>query len=257
MKGSNTERGSTAFPYLSEKERFSFPKPETATAEGIVAVGGNLSPGMLLSAYGQGIFPWFSSDEPLLWWSPDPRFVVFPEEVQVSESMRKVIRKGLFTYSLDLRFRDVITACSRTPRPGQDGTWITEDMIEGYCGLHELGYAHSVEVYDGGELSGGLYGVSLGSAFFGESMFAWKSNASKAAFILLSCLLASEGFRVIDSQVRTSHVESLGGRPIPRSEYLDLVGLCIAEPTRRGAWNELFPEFPASVRAEERGLLST
>jgi len=245
------------FPYLTENERFSFPEPDTATDEGIVAVGGNLSPGMLLSAYGQGIFPWFSHDEPLLWWSPDPRFVVFPEEVAVSESMRKVIRKGVFTYSLDLRFRDVITACSRTPRPGQDGTWITEDMIEGYCKLHALGYAHSVEVYDGGELSGGLYGVSLGSAFFGESMFAWKSNASKAAFILLSCLLASEWFGVMDSQVRTAHVESLGGRPIPRAEYLDLVAQCLAEPTRRGSWNEFFPEFPASARAAERGLVST
>ena len=245
------------FPYLSERERFPFPPPATATREGIVAVGGNLSPGMLISAYSQGLFPWFSDDEPLLWWSPNPRFVIFPREARLSQSLRKFIRKGSFTYSLDRRFRDVITACSRTPRPGQDGTWITEDMIEGYARLHELGYAHSVETYEGGELVGGLYGVSLGNLFFGESMFAWRPNASKAAFILLAFALGSAGFGLIDSQVRTAHVESLGGRPIPRTAYLELLGKGLEAETRRGDWGSLFLAFPASAWAAEKGLFST
>jgi leucyl/phenylalanyl-tRNA--protein transferase len=245
------------FPFLSEDERFLFPHPDKATPEGILAVGGNLSPGMLLSAYGQGVFPWFSENEPVLWWSPDPRFVLFPRELRVSESMKKVIRKGLFTYGIDTRFRDVVTACSRTPRPGQNGTWITEGMIEGYSRLHELGYAHSVEVYSGCELVGGLYGVSLGRVFFGESMFTWKPNASKAAFLLFGLALGSLGFDIIDSQVSTAHMESMGGRYVSRKEYLGILKNSLEKDTLKGDWKSLFPEFPRSEWARGRGLFST
>jgi leucyl/phenylalanyl-tRNA--protein transferase len=244
------------FPYLSEHEHFYFPHPEKATPEGILAVGGNLSPGMLISAYSQGIFPWFSDNEPILWWSPDPRFVIFPRDVRVSKFMKKVIRKGIFGFSLDSRFRDVVTACSRTLRPGQNGTWITEDMIEGYARLHELGYAHSVEVYTDNDLAGGLYGVSLGGVFFGESMFAWKPNASKAAFLLFSLALGSLGFDLIDSQVKTAHIESLGGRCVSRDDYLSILKKSLEKETVKGNWKSVFPDFPRSECARDRGLFS-
>jgi leucyl/phenylalanyl-tRNA--protein transferase len=205
---------------------------------------------MLLSAYKRGIFPWFSEGDPILWWSPDPRFVLFPESLHVSGTMRKVMRRYLkregFELALDRDFPSIIRACSSAPRTGQDGTWITEGMIEGYIELHRLGYAHSVELYSGGELLGGLYGVSLGSAFFGESMFSRGPDASKSALIPFVWMLGEEGFSLIDSQVRTGHVASIGGREIAREEYLVLLATCLRNPTRKGDWGSIFPRFPES-----------
>ena len=235
------------FPYLPEDADFPFPDPADADPHGILCTGGNLSPGMLLSAYRRGIFPWFNEGDPIIWWSPDPRFVLFPPELHVTETMRKVLRRRRFELSLDRDFPAVISACSRAPRPGQDGTWITADMIEAYVELHRLGFAHSAEARLDGELVGGLYGVSLGSAFFGESMFSRADDASKAAFIPLVWRLVQEGFTLVDSQVYTDHLAGLGAREIPRAEYLRTLAERLAAPTRRGDWGSLFPDFPASA----------
>jgi leucyl/phenylalanyl-tRNA--protein transferase len=230
-----------SFPYLSETEYFRFPPVDSATPDGIVAVGGNLSPGMLLSAYRQGIFPWYSDNEPILWWSPDPRFVLFPGELSVSKSLRRTLRRDRFSISFDSRFHQVVEACKQAPRPGQEGTWITPDMQEGYSRLHELGYAHSVEAFADGELAGGLYGVSLGRCFFGESMFSRVSDASKVALVALVHTVATLGFPFIDSQVYTSHLARFGAREIPRAHYLRLLEEAIRQPTLRGNWGELIP----------------
>lgn len=230
---------SREFPYLDEDTYFPFPAVETAaTEEGIVAAGGNLSPGMLLSAYKQGIFPWYSDDEPILWWSPDPRFVLFPDELHVSHRMERVLRKKEFRVTFDHAFDSVIEACRTAPRPGQDGTWITAAIVEGYGRLHELGYAHSVESWKEGELVGGLYGVSLGSIFFGESMFTRVPNASKAALIELVARLRTVGVTLIDCQSYTSHLESLGARNIARSEFFELLAAALEGETLRGRWDE-------------------
>lgn len=231
---------SKKFPYLGEHERFQFPPPEQATSEGILGVGGNLSPGMLISAYSQGVFPWFSPGDPILWWCPDPRFVLFPEKLHVSHSMRRALRHGEFTVTLDADFKTVIESCSAAPRRGQKGTWITPEMISSYRELHSLGYAHSVEVRKDGEIVGGLYGVSLGSAFFGESMFARVSNASKVGFVRLVEVLKRYGFDLVDSQVYTEHLASLGAEDIPRARYLDLLGTALGKSDRKGNWGRLF-----------------
>jgi leucyl/phenylalanyl-tRNA--protein transferase len=235
------------FPYLEPEESFAFPDPRGADEWGVVCTGGNLSPGLLLSAYRQGIFPWFSEGEPLLWWSPDPRFVLFPEKLHISATMRKIIKKGSFELSLDRDFPAVIRACSTSYRKGQKGTWITEDMIEGYIRLHELGLAHSAEARLEGRLVGGLYGVSLGSVFFGESMFSFESDASKAVFIPLVLALREEGFTLVDSQVYTDHLAGLGAEEITRDSYLALLKEGLTKPTRKGSWAALFPAFPESA----------
>ena len=234
------------FPYLSENERFSFPDPAEAEHESIIAWGGNLSPGMLLSAYEHGLFPWYGEDDPVIWQSPDPRFVIFPETLHISASMKKVLRQKKFTITLDTDFPAVIRACSRKDRPGHDGTWISCDMISAYTELHRLGWAHSAEAYIDGELSGGLYGVRLGGIFFGESMFSLKPNASKAAFITLAQLLFQDGVRVIDCQQHTRHMESMGGVDMDRKEFLALLNEALsARPSgasdkvdRRGSWGK-------------------
>ncbi len=223
-------------PYFDEKTRIIFPPVESSTPEGIVMAGGNLSPGMLLSAYRQGIFPWYSEGDPVLWWSPDPRCVLFPAEVHISGSMRKLIRKNRFRITLDTCFREVITACRETPRVGQDGTWITVDMLEAYVGLHEHGYAHSVEVWSGAELAGGLYGVSLGCCFFAESMFTWTVNASKYALISLARIMEKMSFGLIDCQVFSPHLETMGVRMIPRGEFLPRLKECLKNETKKGSW---------------------
>jgi leucyl/phenylalanyl-tRNA--protein transferase len=238
------------FPYLGENGRFDFPPPEKAKDRSIVCWGGNLSPGMLLSAYEQGIFPWYAEGEPLLWHSPDPRFVLFPEKLHVSQSMKKLLRRGDFTMALDRDFPAVIRACSEVPRPGQDGTWITGDVVRAYTELHRLGWAHSAEAYSGGELSGGCYGIRLGSVFFGESMFARKANASKAAFLTLAELLFADGVAFIDCQVYTNHLASLGGEDINRKDFLALLRETLAsrisrtsaadQADRRGNWGALY-----------------
>jgi leucyl/phenylalanyl-tRNA--protein transferase len=210
------------FPYLGENDRYSFPDP--AVAEGdIVAIGGNLSPGMLLSAYRQGIFPWYNSGDPILWQSPDPRFVIFPEKLHISASMRKLLKRGDYAVSFDRDFAGVIAGCAETERPGQEGTWITEDIIAAYTVRHRLGWAHSAEAYRDGELAGGCYGIYLGRVFCGESMFARKPNASKAAFLGLARRLFAHGAAFIDCQVPSDHLRSLGGEEISRAGFLRLI----------------------------------
>jgi leucyl/phenylalanyl-tRNA--protein transferase len=187
---------------------------------------------MLLSAYEQGIFPWFNPEDPVLWQSPDPRFVIFPENLHVSRSMEKVLRQGIFTIRFDTSFREVMEGCATIERSGQDGTWITTDMLDAYCELHRLGFAHSAEAFFEGKLAGGCYGLLLGKVFFGESMFARVSNASKAAFLTLARLLFANGLAFIDCQVPTNHLRSLGGVEVPRRDFLDLLRQTNADRNR-------------------------
>lgn len=198
---------------------------------------------MLLSAYRQGVFPWFNQDDPILWWTPDPRFVLFPSEVHVSSSLRRFMKQEQYTITADTDFAAVIEACARTPRPGQRGTWITDDMMGGYGRLHELGFAHSIEVWNGSSLVGGLYGVSLGQAFFGESMFTHAQNASKCALVTLARFLEARDFCLIDSQLHTNHVERMGGVEIPRPEFLQLLQQALSGPTMRGSWSSSLQDF--------------
>ncbi len=186
-------------------------------------MGGNLSPGMLLSAYEQGIFPWFSPGDPVIWQSPDPRFVIFPEKLHVSRSMQKLLKCGVYRIAFNLDFPAVIKACSEIERRAQNGTWITSDIIEAYTKLHHLGYAHSAEAYLDGELVGGCYGILMGRAFFGESMFSLKPNASKAAFLTLARYLFENNVTFIDCQIPTKHLASLGGEEISRKDFLRLL----------------------------------
>jgi leucyl/phenylalanyl-tRNA--protein transferase len=211
------------FPYFDENQRYVFPDPNTVPGS-VIAVGGNFSPGMLLSAYEQGIFPWYNPEDPILWQSPDPRFVIFPETLHVSASMRKLLRRNSFEISFDRDFAGVIRGCAEADRPGQDGTWITEDIIAGYTELHRLGYVHSAESRRDGKLLGGCYGVLVGRVFCGESMFAKAPNASKAAFLSLAKRLFEEqGVLFIDCQIPTDHLRSLGGQEISRHDFLPLL----------------------------------
>jgi leucyl/phenylalanyl-tRNA--protein transferase len=236
------------FPRFSEHQRFAFPR--AAEAEGdIVAIGGNLSPGMLLSAYEQGIFPWFNPEDPVIWQSPDPRFVIFPEKLHVSTSMRKVLKRGEFEIAFDRDFPAVIKGCAEIYRKDQAGTWITDDIIAAYTELHRLGWAHSAESYADGELAGGCYGIRLGSVFFGESMFARRSNASKAAFLTLARALFADGLALIDCQVPTDHLAALGAEKMGKRDFLPLLERLLArsraaetpdEADRRGNWAERY-----------------
>ena len=201
-------------PVYRLPEAISFPPVEQAAKSGLLAVGGDLSPERLLAAYREGIFPWYGDGEPILWWSPDPRFVLFPNELRVSRSMGQFLKKGVVRITFDQAFREVIAACRR-PRPDQNGTWITAEMREAYGVLNDLGFAHSVEVWQGKELVGGLYGVSLGRAFFGESMFSAIPNASKAALITLVPHLQERGFDLIDCQVKPPISPALAPAPVP------------------------------------------
>jgi len=197
-----------------------FPSPELAEEDGLLAVGGDLSQERILKAYSMGIFPWYSENSPILWWSPDPRLVLFPEELKVSRSLRQCMKKGMFTVTVNTAFEQVMRACAETSRKGQSGTWITEDMIIAYTGLHRSGYAHSVEAWQDGVLAGGLYGIILGKIFFGESMFSKISNASKVAFVVFVEQLKQKELRLIDCQVKTEHLVNLGAREIPRATFL-------------------------------------
>ncbi|MBC9797559.1 leucyl/phenylalanyl-tRNA--protein transferase [Sinomicrobium weinanense] len=200
-----------------------FPPVSKTSDVGIIAVGGDLSVERLLLAYKSGIFPWFEKGSPILWWSPDPRMVLFPEELKISRSMRKIMNKEVFTVTLNRNFRAVIQACAETGRKGQKGTWITDDMIASYCKLHELGHAISVEVWQGDTLAGGVYGIDLGHVFCGESMFTRVSNASKVGFITLVEKLKREKYKLVDCQVYTSHLDSLGAREIPREDFIKIL----------------------------------
>ena len=200
-----------------------FPPVSYANADGILALGGDLSPERLQLAYQSGIFPWFNDDEPILWWSPNPRMVLFLDELIVSKSMRNILNRNTFTVTFNQNFRDVISNCQKIKRDGQTGTWISNDMIEAYCVLHELGIAKSVEVWQDDELVGGLYGIDLGHVFCGESMFSTVSNASKVAFIALVNQLKAANYKLLDCQVYNPHLESLGCREISRDAFMKIL----------------------------------
>lgn len=207
--------------YVSES--LFFPPVSEANADGILAVGGDLSPERLQLAYNSGIFPWFEQGEPILWWSPNPRMVLFLDELVVSKSMRNIRNRNIFKVTFNRNFRDVISNCQNIKREGQNGTWITNDMIEAYCKLHELGVAKSVEVWQDDILVGGLYGIDLGTVFCGESMFSLVSNASKVAFIALVNQLKLVNYKLLDCQVYNTHLESLGCREIEREEFIAIL----------------------------------
>jgi len=208
---------------------------------GLLAAGGDLSPERLLEAYRAGIFPWYSPGEPILWWSPDPRMVLFPDEFKVSRSLAKTLRNKPYEVRVDHDFRAVMSACA-APRPDQDGTWISAEVIDAYCRLHALGFAHSVETWIDGQLAGGLYGVALGGMFYGESMFARATDASKIALAHAVERLRAAGFGLVDCQMRTSHLASLGAREIERAEFCRLVAELSAQPIRAGAFDRGTPD---------------
>jgi len=215
-----------------------FPSPDQAV-DGLLAVGGDLSPERLLLAYSQGIFPWYDEDLPILWHSPDPRCVILVDELHVGRTLRRVLDRTTYEVRYDTAFERVIAACKTIPRRGQGGTWITDDMQRAYIELHRLGYAHSVEAWESGELAGGLYGVSLGHVFFGESMFSLRPNASKIALVHLARRLAAWGFRVIDAQVATPHTVAMGAQQWPRARFLETLRRELGHPTRKGSWGQL------------------
>lgn len=221
-------------PIFQLSKTLVFPKPEWANKDGLLAIGGDLSIDRLLLAYSKGIFPWYSENDPILWWCPDPRFVLFPQNVNISRSMSKLLRKNIYTVTYDTCFEEVVTMCAKLR---ENNTWIFPEIIESYINLHKEGYAHSVETWFERKLVGGLYGVSLGKCFFGESMFSTMNNASKVALINLSQNLAEKNFLFLDCQIYSAHLESMGAGNISRKRFLELLkrGL-IGEQTIRGNW---------------------
>jgi leucyl/phenylalanyl-tRNA--protein transferase len=213
-----------------------FPPPDEAEPSGLLAVGGDLRPERLLLAYSLGIFPWPLVERPLLWFSPDPRMVLEPKALRVTRSLAKTLRQGRYEVRLDTRFEEVVRRCAEVPRRGEVGTWITPELAAAYRRLHELGFAHSAEAWEGGQLVGGLYGVSLGGAFFGESMFARRPDASKVAFVTLVRQLAAWGFDLIDCQVHTEHLARFGAVEWPRARFLAALAASLARPSRCGPW---------------------
>jgi leucyl/phenylalanyl-tRNA---protein transferase len=222
-------------PIYRLDRRLVFPPAEEAE-DGLLAVGGDLRPERLVLAYSSGIFPWYSKGQPILWHSPDPRLVLRAEDLHVPRSLRKTIRKGAFRFTLDRAFPDVIDACAKIKRTGQRDTWITAEMKRAYVELHRLGLAHSAEAWEGERLAGGLYGVSLGGAFFGESMFTRAPDASKAAFVVLVEQLRAWDITLIDSQVYTAHVARFGATEWPRADYLAALEQALRKKTRQGRW---------------------
>lgn len=219
-----------------------FPPVERALDDpnGLLCAGGDLSPGRIIEAYRHGVFPWFSAGQPILWWTPDPRMVLFPDEIRISRSLRKTLRAGNYEIRLDTSFSAVIEACAHTPRDGQPGTWITPEMRSAYCTLHELGWAHSVETWvrgDGGdELAGGLYGIAIGRMFYGESMFSRRTDASKIATAHLARFLEARNFGMVDCQMYTEHLASLGAREIPRRDFMGRLQALTDSEQRPGKW---------------------
>ena len=214
---------------------YPFPDPRAADVRGLLGYGGDLAPERLIAAYAQGVFPWYDED-PILWFSPDPRMVLRPTELHVGRSLAKRLRASPYRLTMDSAFRDVITAFRETPRPDQDGTWITEELMEGFLELHELGFAHSIEAYQEDRLVGGLYGISLGRAFFGESMFAHAPDASKIAFATFVRQLAAWDFDFVDCQVTTEHLTRFGATEWPRDAFLDALERALEAESRRGRW---------------------
>ena len=219
---------------------YTFPPLEAASPEGLLAVGGDLNPDRLLSAYRQGIFPWYSDDQPILWWSPDPRAVLYPSTLHISKSLRKSLRTRGFEVSADRAFALVIAKCAESRNHGE-GTWITSGMQEAYCALHRMGYAHSVETWHNGELVGGLYGLAIGKAFFGESMFSRVADASKTALVGLATSLAADGYRFIDCQVVSEHLTSLGAKALPRDRFASELNEAVGFPDKAARWHWTMP----------------
>lgn len=223
-------------------DNISFPHPFEANEDGIVALGGDLSPERLILAYRKGIFPWFNDGDIPMWWSPNPRSVLYTNEIKISKSMRNILNRGMFHVTVDTAFEKVIRKC-RISRVDKEGTWITEDIIRSYVTLHNLGFAHSVEVWQENELVGGLYGVSMGNMFFGESMFSQVSNASKVGFIFLANKLNQFGFKIIDCQIQNPHLESMGAVEIAREEFLVELNESLSKcPIIEGNWTDYFLE---------------
>ena len=225
-------------PIFRLNKELVFPDPSYAEEEGILAVGGDLSVDRLILAYANGIFPWPRANAPLLWWSPDPRMVLYPKDYKPSKSLRQLIHSKKYSFTYDKDFAGVIRECATIPRYGQDGTWITKDMIKAYLKLHREGFAHSVETWYEGELVGGLYGISLGKVFFGESMFYKMRDASKFAFFHLVEVLNKWSFELIDAQQDTPHMRSLGAVTIKRDEFMEKLEEAVSQPTYKGNWNQ-------------------
>lgn len=223
-------------PVWTPRRRSLFPPVSWANEDGVVALGGRPDAETLKDAYSRGIFPWPHENVPLLWFCPDPRFVLETGRARIGRSLRKELRRGRFEVRADTAFERVMRACAEVPRPGQDGTWITDEMVRAYLRLHRLGLAHSFEAWEGEALAGGLYGVSLGAAYFGESMFADRPDASKVAFVRAVAFLAGRGVGLVDAQVRTEHLLRLGAHEIPRREFLARLSRALEKPTLRGRW---------------------
>ena len=223
-------------PVYQLSEDLVFPPPHLASKSGLLAIGGDLSRERLLLAYSMGIFPWYSAGEPILWWSPDPRLVLYPDEFKVSKSLKKIIKKQAFRVTMDRAFEDVITQCAQVRLENHEGTWILDDMVQAYCRLHESGFAHSVEAWRDDILAGGLYGVSLGKFFFGESMFTRITNASKVALVALVEYLQARNFTLIDCQIATEHLISFGAREISRARYLKELTGTLKNPSLHDKW---------------------
>ncbi len=224
-------------PLFRLSKRFDFPPAWLARSDGLLCIGGDLSPKRLLLAYENGIFPWFSKDEPILWWSPDPRLILFPKNIRISKSLNKKIKKNIYSVTMDKAFEKTIRSCAKPRKNGHEGTWLVDEMVDSYLKLHTLGYAHSIETWRKNKLVGGLYGVCLGKSFFGESMFSFESDASKIALVALSIHLEKQGFDLIDCQVTTNHLLSMGAIEIPRNAFLDLILESVKKKEGINIWN--------------------
>ena len=221
----------------------SFPDPRFAAKEGLLAYGGDLHPDRILKAYRAGIFPWYKPGDPILWWSPDPRLLLYPDRLKMRRSFRRVLRNRDYVVRFDHDFASVIASCASVPRHGQEGTWLTPEMQEAYTELHHRGFAHSVEVYEEGELVGGLYGIAMGGAFFGESMFSRRRDGSKVALKALCDLLSKKGYDFIDCQVVTDHLVSLGALPVARGRFLAELEAALLKPSNIGSWSKFHWEY--------------
>ena len=237
---------------LSDDPTAPFPPLDSALdwPEGLLAVGGDLCPARLLNAYRHGVFPWYSDGQPILWWSPDPRVIFRTDAIRLSRRFRRSLKNTAWMIRADTAFQSVIESCASIPRPGQEGTWITREMQEAYVALHRDGYAHSVEVFDGERLVGGIYGVAIGKMFFGESMFSAESGGSKVALAGLARRLFEWGFPVIDAQVENPHLLSLGAERIPRREFAELVARLTAIEAPPGIWTAKFGTLPAAALSQ-------
>jgi leucyl/phenylalanyl-tRNA--protein transferase len=230
-------------PIFRLSGKITFPPPYFAESEGLLAIGGDLSEKRMLLAYQMGIFPWFGEDEPILWWSPDPRLLLYPDDVYVSKRLKRIIRQQAFTITCDSAFHQVISACAAIRTDNSEETWIGEEMIDAYCRLFDSGYAHSMEVWQKGRLVGGLYGVSLGGGFFGESMFSRVTNTSKIALVALCRFLSALSFDFIDCQVKTDHLKRMGAREVSRAWFLKALEPSMNRKTLKGNWHRAFRTF--------------